>query len=124
MKKNSSQLVYVHMLVAEAFVPNPNNYKFVKHKDGNKTNNCADTLEWVESLETNLHKSNHCIENKVKKIDPVTNCTLKTYNTIKEASLDNNVGLKQISAVCYKKQEVAGEFKWKFVEDEEIEGEI
>ena len=37
---------YVHRLVSLAFVPNPNKWTEVNHKDGNKANNCANNLEW------------------------------------------------------------------------------
>lgn len=45
--------VFVHRLVAKLFCENPNGYKIVDHKDGNKKNNCADNLEWVTSSENN-----------------------------------------------------------------------
>lgn len=37
---------YIHRLVAEAFIPNPNNYPIINHKDENPQNNCVDNLEW------------------------------------------------------------------------------
>lgn len=45
-KNGKKQPVLVHRLVAEAFIPNPNNLPCVNHKDENKHNNCADNLEW------------------------------------------------------------------------------
>lgn len=48
----------VHRLVADAFIPNPLNYKTVNHKDENKLNNCVENLEWL-STEDNNRYSNH-----------------------------------------------------------------
>lgn len=41
-------LKYIHRMVAEAFIPNPNNYKEVNHKDNNPSNNNVNNLEWCD----------------------------------------------------------------------------
>ena len=45
-KGNNVKMKIVHRLVAEAFIPNPNNYKEINHKDENKSNNNISNLEW------------------------------------------------------------------------------
>jgi len=52
---NSNHPVRLHRLVAQHCVPNPNGYKEVNHKDGNKLNNCADNLEWSDRSQNVKH---------------------------------------------------------------------
>lgn len=57
-KNNKSKSVAVHRLVAQAFIPNPENKQQVNHKDGDKYNNNADNLEWVSKAENCWHRNN------------------------------------------------------------------
>ena len=43
-----SKYLKVHRLVAIAFIPNPNNYPIIKHKDENPLNSNCDNLEWCD----------------------------------------------------------------------------
>lgn len=66
---NDGNRIYknVHRLVAEAFIPNPDNLPEVNHKDGNKLNNHVHNLEWTTSKQNKLH-CRDCIGSKNQKI--------------------------------------------------------
>lgn len=54
-KNGVNKRQYVHRLVAMAFIPNPNNYKTVNHKNGIKTDNRAENLEWLSQSDNHRH---------------------------------------------------------------------
>lgn len=51
----NSEKWLLHRLVAYVWLDNPNNFRTVDHKDGNKANNCVENLEWV-TLEENIKR--------------------------------------------------------------------
>jgi hypothetical protein len=54
-KNRKKKNMYIHRLVAEAFIDNPENKKFVNHIDYDKANNNIDNLEWVTHSENVIH---------------------------------------------------------------------
>lgn len=110
----------VHRIVANAFIPNPNGYTEVNHKDYDRNNNCVDNLEWVTSSQNKAHAYLKQ-ENKQSRGKAVEQYSkdgeyLKTFKSISEAALEMGCCISAISNCCLGRTKTSQGFRWKFVE--------
>ncbi|AGW43710.1 putative HNH endonuclease [Lactobacillus phage phiLdb] len=108
------QMFYVHRLVAQAFIPNPNEYRYVNHKNEVKTDNRASNLEWCTAFYNNhysdIYKSTRTHVTQYSK-DMVK---IRSYVSQREASRSTGIPQPDISVCCNNKQQTAGGYIWRF----------
>lgn len=111
----------IHILVAETFIPNPNNYPVVNHIDENRENNAVTNLEWCTQKDNCNHgKRNRTISRKVSK--PVMQLSksgefLKVWKSMTEASEKLGIALSEISVCTRECHKSAGGFKWRYANE-------
>lgn len=90
---------FIHRLVAEAFIPNPDNKPQVNHIDENKINNNLDNLEWLTAKENNIHGTRLARLSQANS-KPVRCSNGKTYSSAKEAAKELGLDNSAICKVC------------------------
>ncbi len=107
----------VHRLVAETFIPNPDNLLVVNHLDENKQNNHISNLAWVSHSE-NVNYSKH--HRNPKKLLPVVCVELdQVFRTQVEAANELGIGRQSIWNALHNRQNTAGGYHWRYVEADE-----
>ena len=101
----------VHRLVAMAFIPNPNRFPCINHKDENKLNNTVANLEWCDVkyncnygtsiLRCSESRKNNKYSKKVEKVDRQGNI-VAIYPSLKECKR-NGYNAQIISQLCNQK---------------------
>lgn len=107
--------VYLHRLVALAFLDNKNNYEDVNHKDENKMNNCVENLEWVTHKDncnygTRNIRSGSKTAIKIRCVE-----TGEVFNSVKEASIKYQVGITAISNCLNGRSKSCCGYVWEYV---------
>lgn len=110
-----------HQLVAKYFIPNPNGYTEINHKDENPHNNSVDNLEWCTHKENcNYGRRKVGNQDKTKKVAQYTidNELIKIYASLAQAEKENNCPRASgIGKCCRGMQKTYKNFKWKYYED-------
>lgn len=120
LRKNGIRKWYqVHRLVAQAFIPNPDNLPQVNHKNENKLDNEISNLEWCSVSYNNMYGS-RLKRIKEKVVKPVYQYDLNGKLIKKHESLvdaTKSMGLKSLSSIslcCSGKYKTSNGYKWSY----------
>jgi hypothetical protein len=114
---------YLHRVLALLFIPNPFNKTQVNHKNGIKTDNRLDNLEWCTCKENITHAYKLGLQVRAKGIESKQNIPIvqldlndniiREFIGVTEASQITGLNKGHISSVTNHKRETAGGYKWK-----------
>ena len=117
-KNNKTKLFNIHRLVAEAFIPNPDNLPQINHKDENKENNRVEnlgfcTIKYNHNYGTGKQRQAEQIKKKVDQYDLQGNF-IKRWNGMIDVQNELGINRNNINSCCLNIRKTAGGFVWKY----------
>lgn len=108
----------VHRLVAETFIPNPNNLPMINHKDENKKNNCVENLEWCDN-KYNLNYGTTQARKVAKLSIPILQYTrqgefVREWASAKIAARELGYNSSQITGCCKGRHKTCKGYIWRY----------
>lgn len=111
-KEGKTKRFLIHRLVAEAYIPNPNNYDTVDHIDGCSAHNYIKNLQWM-TLKHNVIKGNRGLKNAAKKVRCVE--TGEIFESLSNAAKSINRVPSAVSSAINRKG-ASGGYHWEWAE--------
>ena len=117
---------YIHRLVAQAFISNPNNLPEVNHKDEDKTNNCVENLEWCDRVYQVNYGTCHDrmveTQRKTSKHSKPVKCveTGIVYISLHEVERETGILYTLICHALNGRQKTAGGYHWTYIDADEL----
>ena len=105
---------FIHRLVAEAYIPNPEGLATVNHKDEDKQNNCVDNLEWL-SQKDNIRYGTGIVRSKAKRMKTVYCIELDEEMTTEEAAARFGVNANSICKAANGEIKTSCGKHWRYV---------